>query len=549
MIGRYVRTLSYLRPGQTFGRVAHLLRGKSPVARGPAPSIRAPQGAWVAPIVKPATLLTPWRFRFLEREFDVGDAWDDPTWPRLWRYHLHYFDDLQSAADAARRQWHHAYVGRWIERNPGPDGTGWEPYPLSLRLVNWIKWLLAGHAPVAGMVASAADQARYLTRNTETYLRGNHVFENAKALLFAGSFFESAESARWLAQGAALLAEQLDEQVLDDGGHFELSPMYHAIVLDGVLDLLNLTRAYPQLGADPLVGLAERLRQLGAKMLRWLHVMRHPDGEIALFNDAAIGMAAPPDALFAYASRLGLAPPERASGALIRLPDSGYLRVQLGAAVAIVDAAPLGPDYLPAHGHADTLSFEMSLRGRRVIVDSGVSTYDAGPERDRQRGTGAHNTVSIDDLDSSEVWASFRVGRRARVLAVDARVAENEVAISAAHDGYRWLPGRPVHRRTWRFAGAGVEIDDRVDGRGAHRATARLHIHPRISVVRSSDTQFDLRDGEGETVACVHTDKDHETQLRPATYHPRFGVSEPGQVIETRWRGTLPVRFVTRMSW
>ena len=81
--------------------------------------------------------------------------------------------------------------------------------------------------------------------------------------------------------------------------------------------------------------------------------------------------------------------------------------------MALLDVAPVGPDYLPGHAHADTLSFELSLFGQRVLVNSGTSQYEAGPERSRQRGTAAHNTVIVDGHDSSEVWAGFRVARRA----------------------------------------------------------------------------------------------------------------------------------------
>src|SRR5690606_31821478 len=125
---------------------------------------------------------------------------------------------------------------------------------------------------------------------------------------------------------------------------------------------------------------------------------------------------------------------------LCRLSSSGYYRAQTASAVAVFDAGPLGPDYLPAHGHADTLTFELSLNGQRVVVDSGVSTYETGPQRDRERSTAAHNTVTIDGENSSEVWASFRVGRRASVFDVRTAEGEDDIVVSATHDGYRSLP-------------------------------------------------------------------------------------------------------------
>ena len=144
--------------------------------------------------------------------------------------------------------------------------------------------------------------------------------------------------------------------------------------------------------------------------------MTHPDGRIAFFNDAAFAIACEPEALEAYANRLELAPISSPQTALTALTESGYLRLQLGSALALLDVAAIGPDYLPGHAHADTLSFELSLFGQRVLVNSGTSCYGISQERQRQRSTAAHNTVVIDAVDSSEVWSGFRVARRAKPM-------------------------------------------------------------------------------------------------------------------------------------
>src|SRR5690606_4780416 len=118
--------------------------------------------------------------------------------------------------------------------------------------------------------------------------------------------------------------------------------------------------------------------------------------------------------------------------------------------------APVGPDYLPGHAHADTLSFELSLFGQRVLVNSGTSCYGHGSERIRQRGTTAHNTVVVDGADSSEVWSGFRVARRAR--AINPEVHDHQgLEASCSHDGYHRLPGRVTHHRRWRLTEVGLE--------------------------------------------------------------------------------------------
>ena len=115
-----------------------------------------------------------------------------------------------------------------------------------------------------------------------------------------------------------------------------------------------------------------------------------------------------------------------------------------------IDVAPLGPDYLPGHAHADTFTFECSLDQQRIIVNSGTSTYEKNIERLRQRGTLAHNTLVIDKQNSSEVWGSFRVARRARIHNTINQI-HSRCEITAAHDGYRRLRGKIIHKRTWRL--------------------------------------------------------------------------------------------------
>jgi hypothetical protein len=158
--------------------------------------------------------------------------------------------------------------------------------------------------------------------------------------------------------------------------------------------------------------------------------------------------------------------------------DAGYIRVAMGRMVAILDVGSVVPDYLPGHAHADTLSFELSLDGRRVVVNSGTGEYGSGPERQRQRGTPAHSTLSIDGLDSSEVWGGFRCARRARPFGLRIVDDGRRIEISCSHDGYRRLAGSPVHTRTWVFDPRGVTVRDSIEASSivSHAAIAAFHL-------------------------------------------------------------------------
>jgi uncharacterized heparinase superfamily protein len=524
---RYWNTIRYLRPIQVVGRLwfrAHRPR----VDLRPAPDLRVRQGPWTAPAERTQSFAAPARFTFLNESSDIGpNDWDKASLSKLWRYNLHYFDDLNATDARSRRSEHEALIERWVTENPPGAGSAWEPYPTSLRIVNWIKWALAGNELRPAWRNSLAAQARFLSRRLEFHLLGNHLFTNAKALAFAGAFFEGKEARQWLERGTSLLMREVTEQILEDGGHFERSPMYHALALEDMLDLANLSQAYP--GTIPSEAIVTRL----TPMVDWLVTMTHPDGEIAFFNDAAIGIAPPPAAVVEYANRLGVSVSVSNNARTTHLATTGYARLLSGPAVLLIDAAPIGPDYLPGHAHADTLSFELSLFSDRVFVNGGTSRYAADEVRAFERGTAAHNTVVIDGRDSSEVWGSFRVARRAKPF--DVRLAESaELVMTAAHDGYRHLTGAPVHRRTFRLSASSLTIEDAVDGRGeGQSADAFFHLHPSVELVVTEPTRVKLRN---RRVSITMTVEGGIMSIAPAAWSREFGLRIPSTVIRATMR-------------
>ena len=546
----YWHTLKHLRPVQFYGRLWFRLTRPRPVLRQ-APPMRTSIGIWQRGAGRAPSMLAPDTFLFLRQEGTLGEVgWDGPQREKLWRYNQHYFDDLNAVGAADRAHWHVGLLQDWVRCNPPGMGNGWEPYPTSLRIVNWVKWQLAGNTLPEACVQSLAVQARWLARRLEFHLLGNHLFANAKALCFAGLFFEGREADRWLRTGLRLLAREVPEQILPDGGHFERSTMYHALALEDMLDLCNLwtwgADALGEPGQRQLAAWQERV----AGMLGWLKGMCHPDGEIALFNDAAFGVAPAVAELNAYADRLGLGrtspealPRAEAARRVTRFGDSGYVRVEAPEAVALLDVAPVGPDYLPGHAHADTLSFEFSLFGQRLFVNSGTSCYGVSAERLRQRGTAAHSTVTVDGEDSSEVWGGFRVARRARPFDLFVDTPQSgAIEVLCSHDGYRRLPGQVVHTRRWRLGENTLVVEDTVTG--AHGwAEARFHINSRV------ETKIEPNGEEGvfilRTGRAAWRLEGGEARLEPSTYHPRFGSTERNQCLVLRLKhGKARLRLV-----
>lgn len=458
-----------------------------------------------------------------EHDCKFPEDWNNPQWEKLWLYNLHYFDDLQAKGAENRKDLHAGLIETWIKGNPPGQGNGWEPYPTSLRIVNWIKWALGGNKLSHQMLQSLATQARYLRKRLEIHLLGNHLFANAKALVFAGLFFNNDEADQWLNKGLKILAGEVPEQVLPDGGHFERSPMYHAIILEDLLDLINIMRTY---GYTP----APLWYDSAKKMLYWLTGMSHPDGEIALLNDAAFGIAPRPEALLAYAARLGIRTGSQPVIQFKHFADTGYVRWQKGPAVAFLDVAPVCPDYLPGHAHADSLSFELSLFGQRFIVDTGTSCYGVSNERHRQRGTTAHNTVTVNAENSSEVWGGFRVARRARPLDLVVENSAGKTTVACSHTGYKRLPGMPVHRRQWVFAETSLQIIDSIRG-PFKQAIGRYYFHPKAKIAKkksNNSINFILNNGQQVEFSLAGA----ECRIVDSTWHPEFGLSLSNQCLE-----------------
>ena len=519
----YFHTLRHLRARQFIAR-ARMKLTRPRASDAPAPALAVWLHPWQAPVWKRQSLFAPDCFVFLAQAHTLHQAsdWDNPAWPQLWRYNLHYFDDLDSTGAAERRPLQLAWMRRWVEQNPPRSGTAWDPYPTSLRVVNWVKFCSGTGLAAAGILDSLAQQTRWLRQRLEYHLLANHLLVNAKALIFAGAFFSGPEAARWLGQGLAILGPQLQEQFLADGGHFELSPMYHAALLWDVLELIQLARCS---GQPLLLQHQTAWQEVATRALRWLQLMCHSDAEISFFNDAALGIAPPLSAVLAFAGQLGIstvAPPLAAPGQpprLTRLQASGYARVDWSDALLLADVGPVGPDYQPGHAHADTLSFELSVAGQRVIVNCGTSQYGVGPERQAQRSTAAHSTLEVDGENSSEVWAGFRVARRARPLGYKARQRADGVEIQCAHDGYTRLPGQPQHQRIWQATAGNLRIVDTVTGPHC-RAVAYFHLHPAVALGREGHVLLLQLPGEKTLRFEVQTG---EIEIHRSSWHPGFG--------------------------
>lgn len=465
--------------------------------------------------------------------------------PLLWTFHLHYFDWLhteQAIAPASRDRMLH-YIQAWIRDNPFGRGVGWHSYPTSLRIVNWTRW----HAATGGLDAQALtslwNQIRWLNRHREFHLMGNHLLVNAKALFLGAACFEGPEAAAIRDRAERLLLAQIREQFLSDGAHQERSPMYHALVLEDLIDVLAWARtrnAYPTL---------ERLlSSVISKGLDFLGRMTHPHGGLAHFSDSTQEVAPKLPALQAYASSVGVNLDRSTGKGLVWMKASGFVSGRVGSSYFVADIGSIGPDHQPGHAHAGTLSFEWTVQDRPVVVNSGVSVYGTGPDRQWQRSTAAHSTLSLDDLDSSEVWAGFRVARRARVHEVEVRRLEGEHwFVKASHDGYRRLPGRNIHHRQWQVHPLKLSITDSIEG-PFRKAVAYYYFHPDLELSMGDGGVLGFyRQRQCLRVSWIKADNCPHVELVPSEYYPGFGRAVRNWCLKFDW--VQPEKLQVDLEW
>ena len=385
-------------------------------------------------------------------------------------------------------------------------------------------------------------QAAYLYRNLEYYHPANHYLENARALIFSGLYFkEQGEAQKWLKKGVDIYLKETPKQVLNDGGYFEKSIMYHAIMLEGYLDIINIL---PEQHVN-----YSFFKANAAKMLEFLIAATHPDGYISLFNDSTQEIAPSSKKLINYAKRLNLSTLglEKSSShsnnqpITQTFPTSGYYIYKNNNVYLIIDGGSIGPDFIPAHAHADIFSYELSLGGVQFIVDSGVYEYDSGEMRKYVRSTKAHNTVTIDGEDQAECWGSFRVAKRYKPYDVTFNEDKATVLFEGKFNGYKSLIGDElIHHRKIEINKdkSIISIEDKVSGTGNHLVENFIHLHPDVEVVENEDDLILCRDG----IEITFSNNDIPFSIESEWYCPEFGKKIENKVIRL-YSSELPAVF------
>jgi uncharacterized heparinase superfamily protein len=295
---------------------------------------------------------------------------------------------------------------------------------------------------------------------------------------------------RMLKSVSRQLSDELARQVLPDGGHISRNP---GTLIELLLDLLPLRQAFAARNVPPPAALNNAID----RMMPMLRFFRHGEGNFALFNGMGPTRTELLSTVLAYDDARGTP--------VANAPHSGYQRVQAGDAVLIVDSGPPPPLPLSYEAHAGCLSFELSARQYRIVVNCGLPATSRETWRHVARATAAHSTVTFNDTSSCRFLSSesFRRLLGSVIVSGPSKVdvsrqeRDGGPVLRLSHDGYADRFGI-IHQRSLRLSSDGRRLDgedlftpsrgDKISARVKDQFAVRFHLHPLVKASRVNDT-------------------------------------------------------------
>ncbi len=533
----YYNTYKHLKPVQIFGKIYAKVISK--LRLFPLPSM--PDKIKTGLKTKTEWLYhDPWNkreeilknnFTFLNKNKRMGQfvKWE-PEAPFLWTLNLHYFNYLHLLERAEQRE----ICLDWINKNPVGKTAGWHPFPVSLRIINWIK----ADLQIDEVNESIYKQAAYLYRNLQFFHPNHEYLQNAQALIFAGKYFNGeGESSKWLRKAIRIFEKHLPVMINDDGGFFEPSVSYNAIVLYSLLDIINII---DDENKNFFIDYVE-------KLFRFTGSLTQPDGEIALFHDCSMEYAPKTTDLIFYADDLDIpayvVKPGEDKITVTNFVASGYAVIRSNNLYFALDYGGIRPAHISAHCHPGAFSYELSIDSMRFVVDSGTGSYEEGDIRNFVRKSLAHNTLTIDNLEQVEAWGAFRYGKFFNPYDIKITEQKNEILFNGSFDGYGKLIGDDLLlSRSVRVNRNTVEITDEVSGTGEHKLKSFIHLHPDV-VISKQGNSYLLKCGSASMMLSI---VEGIPELHDSNYYPNFGINLKNKVLaisQNKVPGKILYRF------
>ncbi len=478
-----------------------------------------------------------------------GISWDDDRFeelPHLWSLKLYAFQPLfwlcrgVDPGDDALQHRFDGWIKDWIEsREIGTEQylrREYTPWAVSLRIMNWSRYLAWREDSDSGeqfdrlFRRELYKNALFLDNHIEWDVGGNHLIENGAAMVIAGCLFDNKA---WKKSGERILRRTAHTQFLDDGCHFERSPMYHLL---SVMRYLTVCDLLDRSGHN----VPTSLRQTAVAGTTFLQSLRPPDGEIPLLNDAVYGQGVRLDDCLRYAKTLGFEPRQddymgtSSDANPAAANSSGYQWLKNDVGELLIDGGPVGPPHLPGHSHSDTLSVLLWIDNQPVVSDTGTAGYVSGFDRGYARGVRGHSTVQVGDTEPTAIGGKYLMGPRpepeTRFEGGDIPLFEGVyTAQPYGADGYRHHRAAYCGDRWWL-------LWDTVNDHDGRSVRSRLQLHPDVTPTVQEGGGVEIELSEEDSV-FVHPVGSEAVSLGKGPYFPRFGESVQRSVLELTKQG------------
>jgi hypothetical protein len=465
-------------------------------------------------------------------------------------------------------------LASWLDANPAGVGINWTtPMEVGIRAVNlvWAVATLEEWRPLDAqlrerLIASLRWHGRHIEANLEgtPYLRSNHYLGDILGLLVLGSVLDGEPAAlRWSKFARREFEREIAKQVYPDGVSFEGSLAYHGLVLE-----MLLIASY--LAASAGAPLSKTFHRRLDRMVEVSRSARHGVGRIPLLGDQDSGRILPegfarppthdnllwlaaalaaktrpfegtvhPEVAWTFgidawrrAGELQLAPPARSAA----FPDGGIFVLRSNRTQVVVRCGDVGQNGSGGHSHNDALSYELSIDGVPLIVDSGTYAYTFDVDaRNEFRSTRAHNTICIDgsEIHPIDPQRVFELRHFARPTIELCALSNDHVELVGSHDGYRRLPSPCLHRRHFSLATESAEltIRDELSGADAHDVQSFLHLASGTRLRRIGEASFEVKVGEVQATISFSGVDARELTIEEGWISDSYGVRERAPVL------------------
>jgi uncharacterized heparinase superfamily protein len=447
--------------------------------------------------------------------------WKPDTASPDWLTAMHSFEwlrDLRSLGGDQARRAARLLVKDWLLHYKRWDPVAWRPDITGARIAAWIglhDFFLSSADDGYRMAVFEAiqKQSRYLLRVLPGHMKGSRLITALKGQIYACLALPNSQTR--LFQALALLQDEINKQILPDGGHIERNPATHMQVLQNFLDIRGALRC---------AGLAvpEVLQQAIRMMAPMLRFYCHGDAKLAILNGSSEGDDMLIDMILQQAHANGKP--------ALNAPHTGYERMTLGRSVVMFD---VGTPPLPGYDlqvHAAPLAFEFSVARERMIVNCGHAgtICPQMPMAMALRNTAAHSTAIIANTNALELRSEGGIGRHPKTIHLHQEVSKDQILVAASHDGYQSNLG-VIHNRQLYLGDAGEDLrgQDTFIGNAGHPFAIRFHLAPDVRASMTADNTgvlLRLRSGAGWRFRC-HPGGETQTEVKieESIYVPQSG--------------------------